>query len=400
MKCSWLFLFTVFFLASCGNDNTLWKKSYGGSGWDQLNSLVSTPDGGALFGGYTTSNGSGNIDMYLVRVDPQGKMLWENSYGGLKADILESLILMPDGGALLGGYTSSSGAGGDIYIVRIDERGNKLWEKTYGGLGRDAVESLVLTPDGGALLGGYTSPGVGDEVWLKEKLKTQTVKQIMSEAGNNDMYLIRVDEQGNKLWEKRYDKSRSDVLRSLVLTPDGGALLGGSVQPSDLTSQDMYLVRVDKNGNKLWEKTYGGTDRDEIRSLALTSDGGALLAGTTTSSGAGATDMYLIRVDESGNKLWEKTYGGANHDHLTSIVITQDGGALLGGATKSSGAGNLVRIDKLGNILWEKTYGMSNSDPIYSLALTPDGGAFVGGTTIINRADKIVNIYLLRLIKA
>ena len=155
-------------------------------------------------------------------------------------------------------------------------QGNKLWEKTYGGSYWDAINSLVLTPDGGALLGGFTQH---------------------KGAGRRDMYLVRVDSQGSKLWEKTYGGSDEDSIRSLVLTPDGGALLGGFTEPNSADDGDMYLVRVDSQGTKLWEKTYGGSDEDDIISLVLTPDGGALLGGSTESKGEGEADMYLVRVD-------------------------------------------------------------------------------------------------------
>ena len=149
--------------------NTLWKKTYGGSDYDNVWDLVLMPDGGALLGGTTRSKGAGDGDMYLVRVDSRGNRLWDKTYGGRKGDGIDSLVLTPDGGALLWGYTDSKD---DMYLVRVDSRGNTLWEKTYGGRKGDGITSLVLTPDGGALLGGRTDP---------------------KGAGGGDMYLVRVD---------------------------------------------------------------------------------------------------------------------------------------------------------------------------------------------------------------
>ena len=302
-----------------------WEKTYGGGERDGISSLVLTSDDGALLGGYTESKGAGEEDMYLVRVDAKGNKLWDKAFGGGERDGISSLVLTSDGGALLGGYTESKGAGnGDMYLVRVDADGNKLWDKTFGGKNSDQINSLVLTSDGGALLGGFTE-SKGD--------------------GSGDMYLVRVDADGNKLWDKTYGGKKWDQLNSLTLTADGEALLGGYTL-SSAGFIDMYLVRVDAEGSKLWEKTYGGSDAEWLNSLVLTADGGALLGGIQQASGN--YDMYLVRVDANGNKLWDKTYGGNSRDEMTSLVLTSDGGALLGGTNASEGAGGydmyLVRL--------------------------------------------------------
>ena len=354
-----------------------WEKTYGGGERDGISSLVLTSDDGALLGGYTESKGAGEEDMYLVRVDAKGNKLWDKAFGGGERDGISSLVLTFDGGALLGGYTESKGAGnGDMYLVRVDAKGNKLWDKTFGGGERDGISSLVLTSDGGALLGGYTeSKGAGEE----------------------DMYLVRVDADGNKLWDKTFGGKNSDQINSLVLTSDGGALLGGFTESKGDGSGDMYLVRVDADGNKLWDKTYGGKKWDQLNSLTLTADGEALLGGYTLSS-AGFIDMYLVRVDAEGSKLWEKTYGGSDAEWLNSLVLTADGGALLGGIQQASGNYDmyLVRVDANGNKLWDKTYGGNSRDEMTSLVLTADGGALLGGTNASEGAGGY-DMYLVRL---
>ena len=365
----------------------LWSKVYSESrGGDirsltgDIRSLTLTPDDGALLGGNTWSSGAGKTDMYLVRVNGDGNKLWEKTYGGSSWDYLNSLVLTSDGGALLGGKTSSSGAGGsDMYLVRVDEDGTKRWEKTYGGPYSDSIYSLALTPDGGALLGGLT---------------------YSSGTDISDMYLVRVNGDGNKLWEKTYGGSENDSIYSLAVTPDGGALLGGLTYSSGAGGSDMFLVRVDEEGNKLWEKTYGGPNLDAINSLVLTPDGGALLGGHSSASELLIDfDMSLVRVDEAGNKLWEKTYGGSNLDVTNDLVLMPDGGALLGGKTNLNDDGkpdmSLVRVDGDGNKLWEKTYGESQNNWISSLVLTHDGGALLGGA--IRRDTGQFDMYLVRI---
>ena len=208
--------------------------------------------------------------------------------------------------------------------------GQKLWDKTYGGSDWDQASAVTMTKDGGALLAGYTSS---------------------KGAGSKDMYLVRVDKNGQKLWDKTYGGSEWDKAYAMTMTKDGGALLAGYTSSKGAGSNDMYLVRVDKDGQKLWDKTYGGSKRDLATAITMTKDGGALLAGVTSSKGAGGEDMYLVRVDKDGQKLWDKTYGGSYDDVAYAVTLTKDGGALLAGRTSSKGAGGydmyLVRVDNV-----------------------------------------------------
>jgi len=148
---------------------------------------------------------------------------------------------------------------------------------------------------------------------------------------------------------------------------------------------DVFLIKTDANGNVQWAKTYGGTSRDEAYSVQQTSDGEYIVAGVTYSFGAGGGDVFLIKTDANGNVQWAKTYGGTNGDSAYSVQQTSDGGYMVAGVTYSFGAGGgdvfLIKINASGNLQWAKTYGGTSRDEAYSVQQTSDGGYIVAGRT-------------------
>ena len=173
--------------------------------------------------------------------------------------------------------------------------------------------------------------------------------------------------------------------RILWCTSDGGYALAGFTDSFGAGNYDAWLVKVDASGNAMWNKTYGGAASDYAASVVLTNDGGYALAGYTSSFGAVGGDAWLVKVDASGNAMWNKTYGGAASDYAMSVVLTSDGGYAMAGETDSFGAGNndfwLVKVDASGNMLWNKTYGGALSDVAWSVVLTSDGGYAMAGET-------------------
>ncbi len=342
-----------------------WDKTFGGSGEDKAQSLVQTADGGYALGGYTESKGAGGYDFWLVKTDANGNKQWDKTFGRSDWDKAYSLVQTSDGGYALGGYTESKGAGDyDFWLVKTDANGNKQWDKTFGGSDWDKAYSLVQTSDGGYALGGYTeSKGAGDY----------------------DFWLVKTDARGNKQWDKTFGGSLYDEAYSLVQTADGGYALGGYTLSKGAGSYGFWLVKTDANGNKIWDKTFGGSSEDLAWSLVQTADGGYALEGYTWSKGAGYYDFWLVKTDARGNKIWDKTFGGSNYDVANSLVQTADGGYALGGYTLSKGAGGrdfwLVKTDANGNKIWDKTFGGSSGDYALSLVQTADGGYALGGYT-------------------
>jgi len=355
-------------LASQEPPPTEWNKTYGGMGDDEALSMVRSSDGGYALAGYANSSGAGDYDFWLVRTDSAGNALWNRTYGGTNTDQAYDLVQTVDGGYALAGVTLSFGFGagkGDFWLVKTDASGNAQWNKTYGGTGRDgAYGGLVQTADGGYALAGYTN-SFG--------------------AGSYDFWLVKTDASGTMQWNKTYGGTHEDVAYSLVQTADGGYALAGDTYSFGAGDCNSWLVKTGASGNAQWNKTYGGTNHDEVLALVQTGDGGYALAGYTDSFGAGFYDFWLVKTGASGNAQWNKTYGGTDYDEALALVQTEDGGYALAGLTSSFGAGSydfwLVKTDASGNAQWNQTYGGTGGDYANALVQTLDGGYALAGLT-------------------
>jgi hypothetical protein len=384
------------------------QAAFGGTGEDALFSAVGTSDGGLLLGGHSssevsgnkTSPSQGNRDYWLVRLDANWNPLWDKTFGGTSNDILSVVQPAADGGYLLAGYSNSGISGNktnanfsslnDCWLVKVDAGGNKLWERNYGGLSSDLLYTIVPSGDGGFLLGGLSLSGASGN-------KTSAA------FGGGDYWLVKVDADGNKLWDRSYGGTGADTLLSIVPTGDGGFLLGGysgsgisgNKTNANFGLDDFWVLRIDSAGNKLWEQEYGGSGYDILHAIVRTSDGFLLAgysssppSGNKTSDNYGAADFWLVKIDPNGNMLWDKSYGGDGSDYLYTAVPASNGGFLLGGASAFHSSGNkasqafgnfdywLVRVDGAGNKLWDQTFGGTGNEYIYGL-MTDTNGAYV-----------------------
>lgn len=273
---------------------------------------------------------------------------WDKRFGSENDDVLNSLQQTSDGGYILGGYSSYGGSSGDktqaskggddYWIVKTNSLGNKEWDKVIGGSGTDQLYSLQQTTDGGYILGGASLSGISGD-------KTQ------ASQGDYDYWIVKTDSLGNKQWDKTFGGSAIDFLYAIQQTTDGGYILGGysySGKSGDKTQEswgayDFWIVKTDASGNKQWDKRFGGSAYDYFSSLKQTIDKGYILGGYTagpidgdiTVHLEGLSDYWIVKIDSNGNKQWDNAFGGNVDDILTSLTQTTDGGYLLGGSTLS-----------------------------------------------------------------
>jgi hypothetical protein len=216
--------------------------------------------------------------------------------------------------------------------------------------------------------------------------------------GSYDVYLIKTNASGDTLWTRTFGGGGDDVGYSVQQTTDGGYIVSGWTNSFGNGSYDVYLIKVDASGDTLWTKTYGGASNDYGRSVQQTRDGGYIVAGMTDSYGHGGYDVYLIKTNTSGDTLWTKTYGGANGDYAFSVRQTQDGGYIVAGSTTSFGNGYLdvylIKTNGRGDTLWTKTYGGTNGDGGYSVQQTQDRGFIIAGAT--NSFENSFQVYLIK----
>jgi len=206
-----------------------------------------------------------------------------------------------------------------------------------------------------------------------------------SGAGSYDFWLVKTDSNGNKAWDRPYGGVGDDVARCVIQTSDGGYALAGFTNSPGNGDYDFWLVKTNSQGTASWNKIYGGVGDDEAYSVIQTSDNGYALAGFTNSPGNGDYDFWLVKTDSNGTELWNETYGGPGDDEAYSVIQTSDNGYALAGFTNSSGNGGsdfwLVKTDSNGTELWNETYGGPRNDEAYSIVQAGDGGYVLAGYT-------------------
>jgi len=277
---------------------------------------------------------------------------WDYRFGGTDYDFLNYFTQTRDGGFILGGYSGSGVSGDktqpgwgqlDYWIVKLDAAGIKEWDKRFGGTEQDVLSSVEQTSDGGYIIGGYSaSQATGD--------KTQMSR------GLDDYWIVKTDSLGNKIWDKRYGGANDELLTMVLQTSDGGYIIAGysgSGIGGDKTTinkglHDYWIVRTDSIGTVLWDKDFGGTDYDFLTNLLIANDGGFLLGGASSSPAGpdksqniwGANDVWIVKTDSLGNKQWDADYGGFDYDQVNSFSKTNDGGYILGCYSASGISGN------------------------------------------------------------
>jgi uncharacterized delta-60 repeat protein len=376
------YLFSSARVTLCENDVTgfdftstvTMAKTYGSHyHTTDINDIQVTADGGFIAAGHTYSYGAGNSDIWVMKLDGIGNSVWQKTYGGANDDHAQSIQVTADGGYVVAGHTYSYGAGNsDIWVLKLDANGNPVWQKTYGGAYYDHAQSIQVTVDGGYVVAGNTSPyetGSGSDIWV-----------------------LKLDGNGNPVWWKTYGGAHYDGAQSIQVTADGGYVVVGQTTSYGSANTDIWVLKLDANGNSVWQKTYGWSGGlIHAQSIQVTSDGSYVVAGYYNSSMPGK--IWVLRLDESGNAVWWKTYGGSRHEFGGFIQVTADGGYVVAGNTSSYGSGSsdlwVLKLDAFGDFIWQKAY--AGAYFAQSIQVTADGGYVVKGKSLQKAAVLRIN---------
>jgi hypothetical protein len=362
----------------------------GGASNDQAHAIVQAGDGGYVTAGHTSSFGAGLNDIYVIKTNTVGTIMWTQTVGGAGNDYGRAVIKTFDGGYAIAGTTSSFGAGGDdVYLVKLDAMGNVQWNKTYGGTGSDQGWDLVQTLDSGFCIAGQTA-SFG--------------------ASPNDFYVVRTDASGNLIWDKKVGAaSLADIAYSITNTSDGGFAIAGTAYTwtgsASTSSNDFYIVKLDGSGNMVWSRLVQDANAtkypDYARSIIETADGGFMIAGEAGQpkvNGGFNWHYLLVKLDGAGQVSWTRYYGGTQiplfstdgSDYAESVIQMPNGDYLVGGYTFSFNYNYttgqqvgleyyLIRVNSTGTLVSTHIIGTAQNDFGKSLIKTSDGGYMIAG---------------------
>jgi hypothetical protein len=348
--------------------NSTWQKAFGGSKDDVAKAITSTEDGGAIMISTTRSFGHGKTDINVMKIDNNGAKLWEKNFGGERKERASAITKTKDGGFVIVGTTKSYGKGGyDYYIIKINAQGKKLWERVAGGKNKDEATGVTATKDGGTvIIGSSKSYGKGSYDYYMIKLDSNGSLEWEQTAGGKewdipagvvemedgtlliagksesfgensyDGYVVKLSAEGKFIWEKSFGGKKEDLFHAIAKGKDGGLVLVGTTKSYKDKKGDVYIVLLDKAGKKRLVKTYGDVGKKD-RSYAVTAlkDGGFAIAGSSRGMSNGREDFLLIMIDKDGKVLGSNHYGGEKEEIAYGITQLKDGGIVLVGDTKT-----------------------------------------------------------------
>jgi hypothetical protein len=362
-------------------EHAVWSKTFGGSHYDEGCSIIAVDGGGFAMSGRTQGFDAlpQDEEVWIVRCDQDGNHLWNKTYGGgmvyggpiSPAHHTVTLTNSDDGGYLITSHTTHFGSG-DVngWLINTNENGDHLWNYTYGGVQDEVLFESIACSDGG-----YISVGYSENI----------------SAGIINAWVLRTDTDGNQLWNYTYGESGvGELLFDVIEVSSGGYLMAGWLgefsYAADTTGTrlDAWLLRTDASGNHLWNQTYGGSSVDTATQIVQCGNGNFAFCGISESHAIGEFDAWLVRTDSSGQALWNQTFGGDKTEAAFAFDMCQDGGFAIFTLTYTDARGTsdawFVRTDSDGNHMWNQTYAGNQFEQFYGGIATTDGFVAIGKT--------------------
>lgn len=340
-----------------------WADVIGGSGDDVASCIQQTADTGCVIAGYTESLGNGDKDIWVLKYTYSGDLDWIKTFGGKDEDKARSIVQTREGDYILVGRNGIKPEEKTGLVLKLDGNGDVVWQKNFGNTRQEELYSIQLTLDNKYIVAGYINPLGCDDY---------------------DIWILKLDNDGSIIWEKTIgETSVSEYAYFIQPTSDGSFYIVGHSSDSQLA----FVAKLDKNGDILWEKEYGGKSI-RINDMALAADDGCVLTGEYEYHWGGALsyDLWLLCLDKNGEALWEKKYGSKRiKDMGYSVRATIDEGYVVAGATGTNSAGSfdfwLLKLNQQGDLVWDRTYGGKYYDAAFAVQQALDEGYYVTGTT-------------------
>lgn len=402
----YLFLYICVSLQAQKGVEIEWQRALGGSLQERSEAISFTPDGGVVVAGHSLSSDGlvagnyGQNDVWVVKLDSASNIEWQNHFGGSGQDQAYSATALPNGEIVVVGLTystdfdvSTNQGAGDMWVFKLDMNGNLIWEKTYGGSNFDGAFSVETYPNGDILVAGFTNSNDGD---------------VSGNNGLGDVWVVKLDPQGNLLWQNPLGGSNGDSGYDAVLTSDGGIAVVGITLSNDGDVSghhgdwDFWVIKLDSAGNLLWQNALGGSGEDQPRAITESSDGGIVVAGLTRSMDGdvsnflgGFGDSWIVKLNSSGVLQWEKSIGGTSSENIYALEAVSDNQVIALGYSRSnnidlSGSHGsddlwLCKLDGASNMVWSELKGGWFGD--LGLAMDIDGNGDIVTTGISSSRD-------------
>lgn len=383
-----------------------WHKVLGGPEVDRATTIQVAADGGYIIAGYTDSKGAGGLDGWVAKLDQSGKVVWQKTYGGKNDDRINTLYRTVDGSLIAAGSTRSKGKGGwDYWVMRLDPNGDVLWERTYGGVKDDHARGIVALRDSGFIIAGdsvsRTPPPKKRKRQVRKSNNNKKSRRTEQRAAPEIQrgWLVNIDKNGKVRWQRTFGTRGSYTVNAIQQTAKGGYVVVGALKRGKGGS-DLWAAKLSSKGKMAWERTFGGRRIEAAHAVIATRDRGFVIAGETASRGYGKSDAYLLKLDDKGKRRWARVYGGRQADAALGLTPAYGGGYLLAGFTESKGKGGrdlwIAKVTRSGSKRWERTLGGVGAEWGVGLLSLRAGGIVVAGTTDTTGPGK-ENVWVVKM---
>jgi len=339
-----------------------WSHTYGGDAWDEALSMVDDNRGNMVLCGYTKAQ---EKHLWIVKIDEKGNTIWGKTFKGSPVSEGKDIIISSDSNIMVTGYIIKPYAySSDFWLLKLNPEGEKIWDKNYGGAGDEKAKGLTETFDKGFVLVGVSNynPDNGDDAWI-----------------------IKVDSNGEKIWEKSFGARDIDYANDVIQTSDKGIAVCGMNSSRGGNYNAFWVAKMDSSGTVLWDNIYQVNKWDEATALVEGLDGFIYVTGFTRTVSVIDHDVVLLKLDQEGNLIWQKVISWGRWDQAMSICSTFDNSIIVSGYSSSgeilSSDFAATKFDENGNVLWENIFVRNSQEYCNKVIETRDNGIAMSGTT-------------------